>query len=155
MSDDSQLIAAIKECYSTTNNARKAELEALLRSQVRDAVDGWATAERLLASASDEHVLHFALHVIEHWALFRWAAVPIDDRRRLRQGLADYIVSGGAAREWVVRMAIKVFVAIGKVEWPHDNPDFFATVSSVARVRASCAKCSLVSLTRKRRMSKQ
>ena len=107
-----------------------------------------------LANGSDPLLLHFALSIIEFWALHRWHSIALDERVRLRDGISHYILEASAAQanaaavdgtaksvanrantveRYVLNKAVKVYVSIGKVEWPHDNPDFFATVSAVAQ----------------------
>lgn len=142
------LESLINDFYSgSTSNDRKRELELMLSSfSARD--DSVNYSLKFLTTSRNELTIMYCLSVIES-AMTRYlttqivsnppSASMINFYTNLKSSLMKYLISGNhTLPPFIMNKVAKLVVDIGKIDWPHGDPEFFNDVYSLIQVKATC-----------------
>lgn len=142
------LESLINDFYSgSTSNERKRELELMLNSfSARN--DSQDYCLRFLTVSRSEFTIMYCLSVIES-AMNRSPTAPIvptaqasmiNFRMSIKSTLMKYLLSGyHVLPPFVINKTAKLIVDIGKLDWPHDDPEFMNDIYSLIQVKETCS----------------
>ena len=139
------LESLINEFYSgSTTNERKRELETMLNSfsARNDSVD---YCLRFLTISRSEFTIMYCLSVIES-AMNRSPTTTIapaplvNFHMSIKSTLMKYLLAGyHVLPPFVVNKTAKLVVDVGKINWPHNDPEFVNEIYSLVQVKETCS----------------
>jgi len=113
---------------------RKEANEAL--TALKEHPEAWKSAGTVLDTSKDFATRFFALQILEHAILYRWMALPADQRERIRNYVVNLIIELTSTEDFSNDRNLKLFVSklnlilvhILKNEWPHNWPSFIPEI---------------------------
>lgn len=129
-----ELQGLLQRLFHASDNATKAHIEGVLKG-LREADGAWREAELWMRSSGDAYVQWFGAAVLEETLRpHRWARVSSADRVSAREFIFSFLRTHYSALPGFVGTKLaKVAVAVGKADYPHHFPEFFAYLLALAR----------------------
>jgi hypothetical protein len=132
-----------------SSNERKREIEQAL-GQFQQQSESWRYCLYFLKQSNNHYVLMFSLNVLEDLVNKMWASVSDTNQIEVRQFLFNFILcshGSTSVEAYIQKKAVKVMVDIGRVDWPHQYPDFFHTIVELIQDSSKCSLGLVMALT--------
>lgn len=109
-----------------TTNDKKRHIEELLNNFSREK-DAWKHCLYFLSSTQNEYVMMYCMTVLENLINKQWVGLLGMDRMEIRSTLYKFLLDHHKEFASFIRnKLVKLVVDIGRLDWPHFYPDFFA-----------------------------
>eukprot|EP00047_Mylnosiga_fluctuans_P021260 m.102500 g.102500 ORF g.102500 m.102500 type:complete len:979 (+) comp8827_c0_seq2:75-3011(+) len=124
-----QLQQLLQEYYSPlSDNQRKKDIESVLQ-QFKAQPGVWRQAAALIELSTDQATLWYLCSVLEGVVTRAWAAMDAAERSQFRAFLYRYVTEKYSSLDKIVQAKVcKVFVTLGKIEWPEAFPEFLPSI---------------------------
>lgn len=117
---------------------KKKEYEAYLLSFKKQPY-AWILVEYYLnnvdlnSSPINQYILWFGLSILDEWLPFQWHLIPLSHQQYLRRFLFQYLLQNyQKLPSFLCNKICKLLAQIGKIEWPHNYPNFLTDLQAVA-----------------------
>eukprot|EP01112_Ceratiomyxa_fruticulosa_P014450 TRINITY_DN4138_c0_g1_i2.p1 TRINITY_DN4138_c0_g1~~TRINITY_DN4138_c0_g1_i2.p1 ORF type:complete len:349 (+),score=69.49 TRINITY_DN4138_c0_g1_i2:1247-2293(+) len=118
------------------NPGLNAQVKQTLEQQLlsfKNHQDSWSLAKIFIQYSNNQYVLWFSISVFEDWIrMHRWENLPAHVQVEIRDFFLQYLLATyKTLPPYVSKKLAKVYVDIGKVDWPRIFPDFLNNILRV------------------------
>jgi len=122
-----QLERLLNQFFNPTsaNATQRADIERQL-TEIKAREDNWQIAKLCLESSSNPLIIWFAISTYDYILRRRWNSLNTEIKQQIRSSLFEYLLNKQEhLPSYVVTPLANTIVNIGKLDWPHNYPNFF------------------------------
>eukprot|EP00794_Sanderia_malayensis_P009373 gene9373-10360_t len=108
-----------------TTNERKRAIEEIL-DNFSHQEGAWRQCIYFLTNSTNQYVHMYSLSIFERLVNQRWFGMPSDDKQEIRKFCLQFLMlQNTSCPSFIKKKMAKIYVDIGRVDWPQFFPDFY------------------------------